>query len=270
MVNALLGAGPQNDDPIYLEAGKKMVRALDYTGDGGIDEDEFVSWVTTGMTRTGDERAQFSKRGPVNVLLLRLLDAITDECLNQKITLGEVNKEKKKILIKKKAKDSEARSATNVSSEKGAVDVDDGFALGEIQEMSFGSGMTIAAGGGSFTGKSKKQSLIDIFSKYDIKNTGNMDPDTFKRMCIDMLTSATTISEEDVRKFNDANDIKVVISALDMDGDGAIQKDEFVSWIISGINRSKESRIKFAEKNQLNSRLEMFLSAVEENISKDK
>jgi Ca2+-binding EF-hand superfamily protein len=270
MVNALLGAGPQNDDPIYLEAGKKMVRALDYTGDGGIDEDEFVSWVTTGMTRTGDERAQFSKRGPVNVLLLRLLDAITDECLNQKITLGEVNKEKKKILIKKKAKDSEARSATNVSSEKGAVDVDDGFALGEIQEMSFGSGITFAASGGSFTGKSKKQSLIDIFSKYDIKNTGNMDPDTFKRMCIDMLTSATTISEEDVRKFNDANDIKVVISALDMDGDGAIQKDEFVSWIISGINRSKESRIKFAEKNQLNSRLEMFLSAVEENISKDK
>ena len=73
MVNELLNVGPQNDDPIFAHAGTKMVRALDYTGDGAVDEDEFVQWVTTGMTRTVSERATFSNRGPVNVLLLRLV-----------------------------------------------------------------------------------------------------------------------------------------------------------------------------------------------------
>jgi Ca2+-binding EF-hand superfamily protein len=73
MVNVLLKVGPQNDDPIFAHAGAKMIKALDYTGDGNIDEDEFVQWVTTGMTRTGEERAVFTNRGPVNVLLLRLV-----------------------------------------------------------------------------------------------------------------------------------------------------------------------------------------------------
>ena len=39
-----------------------MINALDYTGDGAIDEDEFIQWVTTGMTRTRDERSTFSNR----------------------------------------------------------------------------------------------------------------------------------------------------------------------------------------------------------------
>ena len=76
MVNEMLNVGPQNDDPIFKSAGTKMINALDYTGDGIIDEDEFVQWVTTGMTRTQNERATFSARGPVNVLLLRLVSVL--------------------------------------------------------------------------------------------------------------------------------------------------------------------------------------------------
>ena len=95
-----------------------------------------------------------------------------------------------------------------------------------------------------------------------------MDPTTFKRMCIDLLTEAEFVSEEEVRKFNDANDVNVVIAALDMDGDGAVQQDEFISWILSGFERSKADRRRFAQKNQLNARLEMFLGAVEEFVNK--
>ena len=73
MVNQILKVGPANEDPIFKHAGSKMINALDYTGDGAIDEDEFIQWVTTGMTRTRDERSTFSNRGPVNVLLLRLV-----------------------------------------------------------------------------------------------------------------------------------------------------------------------------------------------------
>ena len=77
MVNQLLRVGPQNEDPIFQHAGTKMINALDYTGDGAIDEDEFVQWVTTGMTRTSDERSIFSNRGPVNILLLRLVSVFS-------------------------------------------------------------------------------------------------------------------------------------------------------------------------------------------------
>jgi len=196
------------------------------------------------------------------------LDSITDECLNSKVTVGEVKKEKIKILKAKKSKEVEARSATNVG--VGAVEMDDDeFALGEVQEMSFGSSSSFTGSTMSATIKSKKQILVDVFSKYDRNNTGSMDPITFKRMCVDLLTDAACVPEEDVRKFNDANDVSVVIAALDMDGDGAVQKDEFVSWILSGLQRSKSDRQRFAQKNQLNARLEMFLAAVEETVGKN-
>jgi Ca2+-binding EF-hand superfamily protein len=77
MVNEMLNVGPQNEDPIFKHAGTKMISALDYTGDGEVDEDEFVQWVTTGMTRTSEERAIFAARGPVNVLLLRLVSVMS-------------------------------------------------------------------------------------------------------------------------------------------------------------------------------------------------
>ena len=55
---------------------KIAMAALDLDKGGTIDEDEFVQWVTTGMTRTQNERATFSARGPVNVLLLRLVSVL--------------------------------------------------------------------------------------------------------------------------------------------------------------------------------------------------
>ena len=199
--------------------------------------------------------------------LFAQLDALTDECLDAKVTVGEVKKEKTKILKAQKQKDNEARSAANVSSVDGAVDIfDDDFAIGEVQEMSFGSGSSSSIV--TNNGKSNKQALVDIFARYDRNNTGSMDPTTFKRMCIDLLTEAEFVSEEEVRKFNDANDVNVVIAALDMDGDGAVQQDEFISWILSGFERSKADRRRFAQKNQLNARLEMFLGAVEEFVNK--
>ena len=116
--------------------------------------------------------------------------------------------------------------------------------------------------------KNNKQALINIYGKYDIKNTGDMDTPTFRRMCIDLITEATCVSEDQVREFNDETTLGVLVAALDMDGDGAVQKDEFVSWIMSGMNRSKNDRERFAKKNQLNERLEMFLQAVEEVVAK--
>jgi len=205
------------------------------------------------------------------------LDSITDECLSAKVTVGEVKKEKLRLIQNQAKKDSQVRSATNISASDGAIDInDDEFAIGEIEEMSFGgsnSSFSFAAGSSGETSsnstkKNNKQALINIYGKYDIKNTGDMDTPTFRRMCIDLITEATCVSEDQVREFNDETTLGVLVAALDMDGDGAVQKDEFVSWIMSGMNRSKNDRERFAKKNQLNERLEMFLQAVEEVVAK--
>ena len=80
-------------------------------------------------------------------------------------------------MLKAKAqKESAVRSATNISSSDGAIDInDDDFAIGEIEEMSFGGGASFsyAAGtsGGAKTNKNR-QTLVNIYAKYDILNTG--------------------------------------------------------------------------------------------------
>ena len=93
------------------------------------------------------------------------MDVITDACLIEKVTVGEVKKEKGKILKQQASKEAKARSPTNVNASNGAVEItgdnDDEFAFGEVQEMSFGSG-TIAP---SFGATSKKEALVAIFLK---------------------------------------------------------------------------------------------------------
>ena len=88
------------------------------------------------------------------------MDVITDACLIEKVTVGEVKKEKGKILKQQASKEAKARSPTNVNASNGAVEITgdngDEFAFGEVQEMSFGSG-TIAP---SFGATSKKEGAM--------------------------------------------------------------------------------------------------------------
>lgn len=277
MVNAMLKVGPQSDDPIFAEAGAKMIRALDVDGDGSVDVEEFVSWVSTGVSRTAEERNSFGKRGPVNLLLLQLLDSIVDECWNTKCTKKEIEAEMSKVEADaaKKAAAAKATQAAKSSATRGAAGTaedatvvmdDDEFAIDEVQEMSFGgsfsSGITVASGG---TGKKDPRiALSALFSEYDTDKSGALSKDAFKAMCESVLTKAKCVSANAVKSFKDANDAAVIIAALDMDGDGMVEKDEFVSWISSGMKRSKESRAKFASKNRLNKQLETFLQAIEE------
>ena len=164
------------------------------------------------------------------------------------------------------AKSSATRGAAGTAEDATVVMDDDEFAIDEVQEMSFGgsfsSGITVASGG---TGKKDPRiALSALFSEYDTDKSGALSKDAFKAMCESVLTKAKCVSANAVKSFKDANDAAVIIAALDMDGDGMVEKDEFVSWISSGMKRSKESRAKFASKNRLNKQLETFLQAIEE------
>jgi Ca2+-binding EF-hand superfamily protein len=143
---------------------------------------------------------------------------------------------------------------------------DDEFAIDEVQEMSFGgsfSGGIVVAPGRSGK-KDPRDALNALFAKYDSSKSGALSNDAFKAMCETVLTEAKCVSADTVKSFKDANDASVIIAALDMDGDGMVEKDEFVSWISSGLKRSKNDRAKFASKNRLNQQLETFLQAIEE------
>lgn len=167
------------------------------------------------------------------------------------------------------AKASATRGAQETSNDSSTIAMDDDeFAIDEVQEMtfggSFGGGITISAGGTSM--KSQKDKIVDLFNKYDKSKSGEISSTDFHNMCISLLNKANCVSDKFVKSFTEAKGTAIIIAALDQDGDGAVQLDEFVSWIKTGLQRSKSDRKKFAAKSQLNNNLELFLQAVEESM----
>ena len=57
-------------------------------------------------------------------------------------------------------------------------------------------------------------------------------------------------------------DAKAVMAVLDTDNNGTLEKNEFVSWVKSGLSRSLVERKAVAEMSSINRRMDNFLSAV--------
>ena len=215
------------------------------------------------------------------------LDSIVDACWKTTVTKAEIQAEKADVDLNAKSSETRGadRSCDDGDTGSGTVAMDnDEFAVGEITEMSFGGGSfsgnlgkPSAANNGSIklaplspnSQAKRRQRLATLFDSYDSGRGGSLAANKFKTMCLDVLAKAKSVPDAAVKQFNTANDVDIVVAALDMDGDGAVQKDEFVSWIASGLQRSANDRQKFAKKNKLNARLEMFLSAVEEQLQDD-
>ena len=90
-----------------------------------------------------------------------------------------------------------------------------------------------------FSIKNNNISFADkIFEKYDTDGNGSIS----KEELLDMITALAKSSDLDRSTLPRQNDIDQVFLHLDQDRSGAIDKNEFETWISNGLKMSKEQR----------------------------
>ena len=110
-----------------------------------------------------------------------------------------------------------------------------------------------------------RRHLRSLFKTFDLDSDGHITQDEMVAMMTEVRLSVG-IETSDVR-HSDA-DAKMIIMAMDGDGNGAIEEDEFVNWMNDGLSIPMSKRTSFAEKSDFNRRTTGFLSAVEAYIKR--
>ena len=87
-----------------------------------------------------------------------------------------------------------------------------------------------------------EQGLKNLFSHFDADNSGEIDKKELTRLMIDLPTRFY-VSPETVCLPNDVN---VVMKLLDADDSGAVDFEEWKSWIVNHTKKSRSSRDAFA------------------------
>ena len=72
---------------------------------------------------------------------------------------------------------------------------------------------------------------------------------------------------KEIQKFVTGAHLDLVVRALDADGDGSIQVDEFVTWVHAGLGRTKAQRESFAARSSANAGLEKLLQSIEVGLA---
>ncbi len=109
------------------------------------------------------------------------------------------------------------------------------------------------------TNRDLKEGLRKLFRQYDADGNGHIDQNELWAMLIEVTLagggkgkSSSSFSEEDAES---------VMASLDEDGNGTVEEDEMVEWVISGLARPDEERQAFAQSGELAMRLDNFLTA---------
>ena len=109
-----------------------------------------------------------------------------------------------------------------------------------------------------------RPALESMFNKAATTKEGHMYPKDIQAM----ITSLSKNNREIM--FVDCNDetANILVAALDEDQNGSIEMEEFVSWLISGMSKSKEHRMKFSERGEKFAMLIQFMESVMEVAKK--
>ena len=105
-----------------------------------------------------------------------------------------------------------------------------------------------------------RPALVSMYNNAATTKEGHLYPKDIQNM-------VTALSEKypDIM-FVDCNDetANILVDSLDDDQNGSVEMEEFVSWLISGMSRSKEHRIKFSEQGEVYAMLTQFMESVME------
>ena len=110
--------------------------------------------------------------------------------------------------------------------------------------------------------KRRPMQLRHLFDEYDLEGTGHLRKEDLSTMLFELSVICPNLQLP-----RSENDLNVLMQILDDDGNGTIEKQEFVNWVCKGLSMTKEQRQKFRSGNQMRQRLDCFLIAVEKALS---
>ena len=109
-----------------------------------------------------------------------------------------------------------------------------------------------------------QEQMQEVFDTFDEDNDGHITLIELKSMLTE-LKLRTSIGTGSIQ--SDQEDAQTLLDALDQDNNGAVERQEFVDWVVRGLGRPLRERVAWANKSIRNRRLDHFLRAVSETAS---
>jgi len=102
-----------------------------------------------------------------------------------------------------------------------------------------------------------RPALVRIFHN-SMTDAGHLSPSDIKKMVKDLSAQYTTVS------FFECTDqvAETIVQSLDDDGNGAVEMEEFIPWLMTGMVKDQETRTRFAEQGETFALLISFMESL--------
>lgn len=100
-----------------------------------------------------------------------------------------------------------------------------------------------------------------VFCEFDQDNSGFLNEEKITHLLQKLITPIG-------HKNDMGSDAREILFALDTDGNGYVEQQEFTDWVLSGLSRPKRSRDIFASHSDFHQRMEQMLTCIEREAMK--
>lgn len=202
---------------------QSVLHAFDSDGNGTVEEEEFVSWIVTGLAKTSQNRKTFAKKSLLGFKLDQFLIAIANVCVQY---------------------------------------IESHASMGGRRKLPGNSHAKILVGNTGLSENELENMLHTIFEQYDIDNSHTIEMDELQILVENGLKQGRMNTSAMGDTGFTEKDYKSLMHAFDTDGDGTVDEMEFVSWIMEGSSKTNLERRQFASSSALAFKLNNFLTAM--------
>jgi Ca2+-binding EF-hand superfamily protein len=193
-----------------------IIQSLDVDNNGSIEMEEFVPWIEVGMSKTKEERMLFASQGEVYQMLIQFMESITKVAEQ----LNDSN-----VLKNQTSEDSKKR----------------------LKERLEKRGLEVAKKGQLILNSESILPGLAIIFKNACTFEGHLSKEHIVRM-IQRLAKDHREAKDFECSLDTAN---LIIMALDADGNGTVEFEEWSNWIVKGAMRTSTEREEFKKSNAM-------------------
>jgi len=202
---------------------QSVLHAFDSDGNGTVEEEEFVSWIVTGLAKTSQNRQTFAKKSLLGFKLNQFLIAIANVCVQY---------------------------------------IESHASMGGRRKLPGNSHSKIMVGNTGLSENELENMLHTIFEQHDTDNSHSIEMDELKILVENGLKQGRMNTSAMGDTGFTGKDYTSLMHAFDTDGDGTVDEMEFVSWIMEGSSKTNLERRQFASSSTLAFKLNNFLTAM--------